>query len=55
MWNHIKTLQKMKSLLPLNLKIRIIRFLVYFQQVYYSLNLKKPVNFSNSKKLFIYF
>lgn len=51
MWNHIRLIQKLKSLLPFNVKIYLIRFLVVLQKIYYKLNPKVIENVSNSKKV----
>jgi pyruvyl transferase EpsI len=51
MWNHIKFIQKIKSLLPFNIKIMLIRFLVFLQQLYYRLYPQDINNVSSSKKV----
>lgn len=37
MWNHIRIIQKLKSILPFGLKLIIIRFLVVGQYIFYSI------------------
>jgi pyruvyl transferase EpsI len=50
MWNHIKIIQKLKSIIPFSLKLIIIRLLVVGQYVFYSIFSQKIEGVNQNKK-----
>lgn len=51
MWSHIKLIQKLKSMLPLFLKLMLIRMLVLTQKIYYFFKSEKLNGVSTDKKV----
>lgn len=54
MWNNIKFIKKIKSILPLGLKLILIRLLVFLQYVFYTVFPKKIKDLdNNNRKIFV--
>jgi pyruvyl transferase EpsI len=51
MWNHIKLVRKIKALLPLNIKLILIRILVFLQKIFYQFFTKEIEGVSNEKRV----
>ncbi len=51
MWNHIKLVRKIKATLPFNLKLVLIRILVFFQKIYYLFFPQEIEGISNEKRI----
>lgn len=50
MWNNIKIIQKIKSMIPLRLKLILIKTLVLIQYIYYTIIPKKVLEIEKDKK-----
>lgn len=54
MWNHIKLIKKLKSILPLGMKLILIRILVFLQRIYYNaFSMEITVQNDKARKIYL--